>query len=436
MKNKWITLSTLPILVLTGCKATSGLSNGLKKAMLGEPVKENVTQPANYNTFLNKVNNFSAKFTEATLKDKNNTSNYAVSPVSVFVALAMTVESSDGETRQEILDALDLTYEELTNNIQYFVNSMNVDFTHRNSFGKLETHGGIKLTNSIWFQKGSSIKEKLIKVLSELYYSYSFQVDFEKENKKANSLIRDFIKRQTNGLIDQDLELNVATLVVLLNTLYFKDTWDERGKDLSFTSKEYEFTMEDLSTKSIKLLKGYSCSGKVVKEDKYRSFYTRTNSGAKLTFVVPNAGYSLSEVFTKETITECMARKYITVDEEKKEMYFTDCCFPEFEASYNDSLKNVLKEGFGIEKAFDKKKADFSNTSDWPLFVNDIRHVTKLNVNKTGVEGAAITVVSMDIATSTGPEYEYVYDTFVVDRSFGYVLSCGGPLFTGVVQTI
>ena len=219
MKNKFIALLILPILTISGCKATNELSSGLKKIMLDEPVRENVDRPTNYNAFLNKVYEFGSKFTEATLNGKDNVSNYAVSPVSVFMALAMTVESSDGETRQEILSALNMSYEELNENIQYFINGLNSDFIYENYDGVYEKYGGVKLTNSIWFQKGFSVKEKLIKVLSKSYYSYSFQVDFNKENKKTNGLVRDFIRKQTNGLIDQDLELDISTLVMLLNTL-------------------------------------------------------------------------------------------------------------------------------------------------------------------------------------------------------------------------
>lgn len=440
MKNKFIALLILPILTISGCNATNELSSGLKKVMLDEPVRENVDRPTNYNAFLNKVYEFGAKFTEFTLKEKDNVSNYAISPASVFMALAMTVESSSGETRQEILNALNMSYEELTANIQAYVNSMNTDFMFRNEHNKLDVRGGIKLSNSIWFQKDISIKEKLIKVLSKLYYSYSFQVDFKKENKKANKLIREFVKMQTNGLIDQDLKLNISTLVVLLNTLYFKDTWNDNGKDLDFTNKEYVFTMEDSMTKSVKLLKGNYFGGKIINEEKYRSFYTKTNSGATLTFVVPNDGYSLSEVFTKETIMECVNRAYVTVNEEKLEKYYTNCYFPEFSASFNDSIKDILKKDFGINKAFDKKEADFSNTyvsSDEKLYASDVKHITKLNVDRKGMEGAAVTVVTMDgIPTSSAPIYTDVYDTFVIDRSFGYVLSYGGPLFTGVVQTV
>lgn len=434
MKNKYVALLTLPIFVLTGCKATDELSVGLKKFMLAEPQKEVVNRPDNYNSFLEKVYKFGAKFTEATLKDKDNVSNYAVSPVSVFMALAMTVESTSGETRQEILNALDLTYKELEENIQYFINNLNIDFSYTNYDNENKIYGGIKLTNSIWFQKGFSIKEKLIEVLSKLYYSYSFQTDFNKENGKSNKLVRSFIKEQTNGLIDQNLELDVSTLVVLLNTLYFKDTWNDDGINLSFTNEKYPFTMEDSSQKSINLLKGYYNNGKAVFEEKYRSFYTETNAGATLTFVVPNDGYSLCEVFTKDTILECMNRKYVVTDDEKMEMYHTNCYFPEFEASYDKTINNILTNDFGINKAFSPNEADFSKTSNEPLYLDNVKHIVKLNVNKTGIEGAAIT--AMIECGASQPVYTDVYETFVVDRSFGYVLSYGGPLFTGVVQTI
>lgn len=66
-----------------------------------------------------------------------------------------------------------------------------------------------------------------------------------------------------------------------------------------------------------------------------------------------------------------------------------------------------------------------------------MRHLTTLTVDRKGIEGAA--VVILPGAGAAGPdEYEEVYLDFVIDRSFGYVLTdrYGTVLFTGVVNNI
>ena len=65
-----------------------------------------------YLEFLEKLNIFSNKISEAVYKQyASPIDNYAISPVSIYMALAMCVECSSSETREEILNALELTGE-------------------------------------------------------------------------------------------------------------------------------------------------------------------------------------------------------------------------------------------------------------------------------------------------------------------------------------
>ncbi|MBQ5574904.1 MAG: hypothetical protein IIT37_02525, partial [Bacteroidales bacterium] len=74
-------------------------------------------------------------------------------------------------------------------------------------------------------------------------------------------------------------------------------------------------------------------------------------------------------------------------------------------------------------------------------YCSKIRHITKLDVMRKGIEGAAVTVEYMD-KMDAGPGHEEkvwedVYYDFPVDRNFAYILSKDGvPIFTGVVKSI
>jgi serine protease inhibitor len=66
-----------------------------------------------------------------------------------------------------------------------------------------------------------------------------------------------------------------------------------------------------------------------------------------------------------------------------------------------------------------------------------VTHVAKLVVNKKGTEGAAVTVIDMMATAAPYEEYKKVYETFVVDQEFGYVVSYNNNvLFSGVVTNI
>ena len=76
--------------------------------------------------------------------------------------------------------------------------------------------------------------------------------------------------------------------------------------------------------------------------------------------------------------------------------------------------------------------SDISN-----LFVDQIIHQTKLKVDETGIEGAAVTIVVVG-DESVGPVTIMKFHDFLIDRAFGYLVtdSGGNVLFSGVINTI
>ena len=96
----------------------------------------------------------------------------------------------------------------------------------------------------------------------------------------------------------------------------------------------------------------------------------------------------------------------------------------------------MFVQDLGIQSLLNPTTCDFSSITTDAAFVSKIRHLAKLKVNKTGVEGAAVTY--MEAPGSAGPgEYSDVYETFIVDKEFGFILSEGDTvLFSGIVTNI
>ena len=66
-------------------------------------------------------------------------------------------------------------------------------------------------------------------------------------------------------------------------------------------------------------------------------------------------------------------------------------------------------------------------------------HKAKLEVNRKGIEAAAVTVVGMNgTAAPIDPVYKKVYLDFIVEKAFGYVIEKdnGIVLVSGVIKTI
>ena len=68
-----------------------------------------------YTEFLEKIQEFSVKLSEELYKDNKSDKNFTISPISIYMALAMTAEAASDSSREEILNALGITYDEMIN---------------------------------------------------------------------------------------------------------------------------------------------------------------------------------------------------------------------------------------------------------------------------------------------------------------------------------
>jgi serpin B len=79
-----------------------------------------------------------------------------------------------------------------------------------------------------------------------------------------------------------------------------------------------------------------------------------------------------------------------------------------------------------MEIAFDEFNADFSNISDWLLYISKVKHKTFVDVNEEGTEAAAVTSVEVGVVSMP--------PTVVVDRPFVFAIRekfSGTILFMG-----
>lgn len=433
----------MKVLLVFLCVVICGLSlvacDGGKSTLLGKPkrvvaLSYDERTDGEFVAFKNKTQTFAAKFAAFAYDAYQSENNFAVSPISVYMALSLAAECANGDTRAELLSALGVSYEELQKHFPTLYRSLEAEYKRGT-----KTTGMLNLTNSIWIDNDVSVKQPCIDELSNRYYTHSYSTDFQKDD--ANKAIRSFIKKQTKGLIDKNFELDRETVFALINTVYLKTIWNEHGDDLALTSTEYEFTSKDGSTTQKHFLKGEYKAGKVYETETYSAFYTSTYHGYKIKFMLPKDGYNVDDIFTADNIAEVNAiQDYNAFDRENNILYSTRCIFPEYKCGYDDDIKSVLKEKFGINKLFinpdeNPDGCDFSALTNMPCFCPKVQHVTDLTVDKKGIKGAAVTIIAPG-ATSPGPTD--VQLDFVINKAFGFIIadSQDVALFTGVVNNI
>ena len=293
--------------------------------------------------------------------------------------------------------------------------------------------------------QGLPVRQSCVDTLAEKYFCHSYEADFSGDNAGANQAVRNFIKKQTNGLIDRDFRLTEQTYFAVINTLYLKDLWNGAGDDLPLTDAAHAFTRADGSVYETPLLRGHYASGRPQAGEGCTYFFAETAGRCRLLFLLPDEGHSVQEIFTEENIARAIAcTSYGDYNEDKTEHYNTRCLFPAFSADYDADLRALLREQFGIRALFDDAACDLSallgraSAEGAPYACTGITHVTKLEVDRGGIEGAAATVVANG-ATSAEPDpAKEVYLDFVVDRAFGFAIvdASGNTLFAGAVESL
>ena len=393
----------------------------------------NDTRVSEYLAFKDKINTFANKLSEYFAKSKYRSGqNIVISPLSIELCLGLAIRSANGQTREELLNALGVDYQTFNSYYKLFFNEMSK--VYKSNTGDVMSES--LLTNSIWIDKKVSLLDSGLDALRDDYYCYAYETDFSGHNQEANADLSEFIKESSKGMIEPNLSLSPEILFVLMNTLYIKDVWNEGGFDLP-TNSGHPFTNSDNTQSSKPLLQGYYFDGKALEKEDYSAFYTKTENGYTLYFIKPNADKTANDVFNKENIA-CVIdqNNYILKDDKKEEEYHTRCIFPEYTADADIDLTKLFNEKFNVTTLFNLATCDLTNLTNEEVYCSDFRHIAKLEVDKKGIRGAAVTYMAYAGAAGPGP-YKQVYEDFIIDHEFGFVLMKDNiNIFSGIVTNI
>ena len=129
--------------------------------------------------------------------------------MSVYMALALVVEASSGETRQEILDAFGLSYDEVSTFTKELYSFRNRKYAYKNSYGNDVVSAYEMLSNSIWLDEGLVYNQTGVNNLVSNYYCSIYEASFE--NGTAKKMINQYVEYKTNGVLKGDLQFSRNT---------------------------------------------------------------------------------------------------------------------------------------------------------------------------------------------------------------------------------
>ena len=322
--------------------------------------------------------------------------SFTVSPLSLKAALALTALGAEGETQQQILDALGFADVEALQSWYASVLVGVADFDSR-VFGEDRSDSAYRVVNAIFHNSDcdgefrDSYKELVAKALAAHAESYSAA-----EITKA---VNDWVKEQTNGLIPSIVNDASKSAAVLINALYLKAKWAESFADSSltdFTTVTGETVQKEFITKTEKF--------RYYEDDDCQLVVVPLQGGVNMVLVLGD-GSKLSEKLAKADYRK------------------THVTLPKFEveSSYDEKELVMCLKAMGCTKMFeDGGIAEFNPMFTKEVFVDDIIQKAKVKVDEKGLEAAAATAVIMVRATALPNPEEPV--EFTADHPFQFAI--------------
>ena len=351
----------------------------------------------------------------------SGTQNRNLSPISVYLALAMVAEGAENETKAELLALLGCKdLKELRGVCGAMLETLIIDDE--------KTGSTVDIQNSLWMAdkiagEKVTFRDSFLKALSETYRSEANTVEFGTQSAKRQ--IADWITNNTHGKIKVSpdaLEFDPATLAVLINTIYLKAGWQD-----TFSPENTEtgtFYTPDGET-DVRYMNRFDRNGVVRQGDGWIAYRVWLNRVGYVTFVLPDEGVELSKLLgTPDAIDKLLHAGY-------NKNFNVSLKIPKFKFQDKMELTEIL-EAIGLRQSF-TPGADFSGMSDMPCCINSVIQESFIGVDENGVEAAAYTMISMKATGFSPVELERL--DFHLTRPFFYAIESkdGQVLFIGTV---
>jgi len=267
--------------------------------------------------------------------------------------------------------------------------------------------GKVKVNNYLLVEQKFSMNADFLKTVKMTNVVSSF----DKQNTQpAVRWINEITAKNTNGMITNLINvIHPSTAVIILNTLYFKDTWVNSFKE--HNTKMLPFTGAD-KRKDLLTMQSYgdfhnyaSLSNGNLLEMQYDS------SDFAFGVYLPNLDSNCESVTADELFTGINSMLSYKI---------TQLSLPKMDIESTHDLKKYLM-ATGIRSAFSSNASDLSRMSNIkPLFVSDVIQKARIVVDEKGTEAAAATYIPV-LSFGVIPNFEMPKvreTTFIANRSF------------------
>ena len=407
------------ILICSMAVNLTGCATKVQAADLMEGVQANtVTGKAADDAFAQSQMRLAVElFQSSVLESKDE--NVLISPLSIQLALAMTANGADGNTKAEMEALLggEISLEDLNEYLYSYVNNLPSAEKYK-----------LQIANSIWFRDDEGrlqVEKDFLQKNADYYGAQAYKAAFDDQTLKD---INNWVKDHTDGMIDSILDqIDEDAVMYLINALVFDAEW-QHVYDKSDVYKG-KFTNIGGTEKQVDMMHSEET---VYLQDENAIGFMKPYSGSKYNFAVllPNEGVDIYEYIaglTGESLMETLSTPQLGM---------VMATLPKFSYEYELTMNDVLKE-LGMPSAFSGDTADFSkmaHSSRGNIYIGDVLHKTFISVDELGTKAGAVTKVQMN--DESAPMSEWVV---TLNRPFVYMIidnKTNLPVFIGTVMDV
>ncbi|XP_062406076.1 alpha-1-antitrypsin homolog [Sardina pilchardus] len=338
--------------------------------------------------------------------------NIFFSPLSISMALSMLALGAKGDTFNQVYMALG--YARLP------AQTVNEAYEHIfHMLGHNQEHMQLDASNAIAVMEGAKVIDKFMEDAKHYYESEAVSVDFSKPEVAKQEINKYIAKNTNNTITDMVKEVDPATLMMLINCIYFRGEWMEYFDQDGTTKGDFQV---DVNTK---------VSVDMMQNDGFYEFYEDKENfttvlrlpykgSASMIIVMPDEG-KMKEV--EDSICRHHLRHWMQAMESGKVIVH----MPKYSISGQFSLKDTL-ESMGVVSAF-SDTADFTGMTGEKVKVSKVEHKAVLNVDEKGTEAAAATTVEIVLMALPTPPKKLKIDrpflVFITDYNTKSILFMG-----------
>lgn len=324
-----------------------------------------------------------------------------ISSMSINLALSALFEGTSGAMRDLMLQHL--SYEPDAAKRHQSVSTL------MSAYQSVAEEFTLQISNSIYPATTFEILQSFSDALTQNYSTAVKPLDYKEPG--AHEIINKDIAEKTNDRIKNVLKpLDALTVIVLVNTIYFKAKW--------FWPFKKNLTYQDQFKNGENLRVSYMVS------DKKGYRWMETESGDFLVdlpykFGVPpktNQRFSMVVFMPKGELQELKTTDLMQLmDNKGLGSGNLELHLPKFKLESKINMKDILTK-MGLDRMFSASDDDFKNmTEEKGIYVSDVIHQTFVEVDEDGTEAAAATVITMALKCLP-PKAR----TVKIDRPFGF----------------